>query len=218
MNSKGWKRVGLIVLVCAVAGALAGIAGSAAAPSSSKSSADAAAAAKARHFGLRMRAFKRFGPALAFGPGGEIGGPPVHAQVVVPNANGDGFDTVTMDSGKLKSIDGSNLTVTEGTDKATYDTPTIDVGSDAKVFRNHEKASLSDLKEGDFVHIVKGPKGTVVLAESPDFRAQEKKEMPRFFRHWRGGPPPGGPPPGGPPPGYPGDYPESGSSQGGSNS
>lgn len=214
MNSRSFKRVGLIILVCAVAGALAGIAGSAAAPSSSKPSAAAAATAKARHFKLRMRELKRFGPAFGIGPG-PVGGPPVHAQMVVPNANGDGFDTVTMDSGKLKSIDGSNLTVTEGTDKATYDTPTIDVGSDAHVFRNHAKAALSDLQAGDFVHIVKGPKGTLVWAESPDFRAQEKKDMPRFFeRHWRGGPPPGGPPPG-----YPGGaYPESGTSQGGSNS
>ena len=211
MNSQGWKRVGLIVLVCSVAGALAGIAGSAAAPSSKSS---ATAQAKARHFALRMRTrgMKRFGPALGFGPG-EVGGPPVHAQMVVPNANGDGFDTITMDSGKLKSIDGSKLIVTEGTDKATYDEPKIDVGSDAKVFRNHEKAALSDLKEGDFVHVVQGPKGTLVWAESPDFRAQEQKDGPRFFRHWKGGPPPG------PPPGYPGGaYPESGSSSSGSNS
>jgi hypothetical protein len=199
MKRPRFRRVGVVVLICALAGALAGIAGSAAAPSKSKSKADqkkAAAAQRGRFFGPKL------------GLRGAIGGPPVHSETVVPNANGDGFVTVTMDNGKLKSIDGSKLTVTEGTDKATYGEPTIDVGDNPTVIRNHAKAALGDLKVGDEVHIIKGPKQTVVIAEDAAFQAQDQKEHGRFFRH-RGrffmhpGGPPGawGPPPGAPAPG-----------------
>jgi hypothetical protein len=216
MNRQVLRRVGFVVAICAAAGALAGIAGSMAAPSkSSSSSSSVAKRAQLWRMRARMHA-RRFGRFGGLGPGPAMalgaGGPPVHAQAVVPNANGDGFDTITFDVGTLKSIDGTKLTLTEGTDKATYGTPTIDVGSDAKVFRNHEKASLSDLKEGDLVRIVQAPKGTLVWAEDPAFQKQERQNRP----HWG---PPGGPgfAPGAPAPGaYPGGYGSSGSS--GSNS
>jgi hypothetical protein len=186
MNSRGLKRVGLVVAVCALAGAIAGIAGSMAAPSKS-----ARSKARAAH-AMRMR-WAHGARHLGMGLGIEPGGPPVHAEAVVPNAAGDGFQTITTDAGKLKAIDGSKLTVTEGTDKATYAEPTIDVGSSPTVYRNHEKVSLSDLKEGDFVRIVQGPKGTLVWAEDPDFRAKEQSERD----HWGPHPGPGfGPPPG----------------------
>jgi hypothetical protein len=185
--------MGLLVVVCALAGALAGIAGSAAAPSKAKSAAASAAKSKSAGTAGKKRGMLglRHGP---LGPGRRgmaVWGPPVHGEMVVPNANGDGFDKVITDSGKLKSIDAGTLTVTEGTDKATFDEPTIDVGSDATVVRNHEKATLGDLKAGDFVHIVRGPKGNFVMAEDATFRAQERKDRGRFG-HFHG-PPPGGP-------------------------
>ena len=200
--------MGAIIAICALVGALAGIAGSAAAPS--KKSSKAKSAQKQRqHRGARM-GHRGFGP---MGRGMRMGGPPVHVEAVVPNAAGDGFDTVTEDNGKLKSVDGTKLTVTEGTDKKTYGEPTIDVGSDAKVFRNHEAAKLSDLQEGDFVHVIQSPKGNLVMAESADFRAQEQKDHGHFRREF--GPPPGGPPP----PGAPAPGSEQGSTDsGGSNS
>jgi hypothetical protein len=191
-------RIGVIVAICALAGALAGIAGSAAAPT--KKAATTKAAQKkgfARHFGMRHGG--GFGFGMRGGP--ASGGPPVHAETIVPNAKGDSFNTVTMDNGKLKSVAGTKVTLTEGTDKATYGTPTIDVGSDARVFRNHAKATLGDLKEGDFVHVLKGPQGTLVVAESADFRAQEQKDHQGFDGLGRFGPPPGAPPPGGAAPG-----------------
>ncbi|MFL5896664.1 MAG: hypothetical protein ACJ76Z_16315 [Thermoleophilaceae bacterium] len=199
MNRPRIRGIGIIVAICALAGALAGIAGSAAAPSKSKSK---SASAHPRAHVLRARHGGGFRMARG------VGGPPVHADAVVPNANGDGFDTVTMDNGRLKAIDNSKLTVTEGTDKKTYGEPTIDVGGNPTVVRNHEKAALSDLKEGDFVHIIQGPKGTFVMAEDAAFRAQEDKERGHFrggrFGPGRFGPGGDGPPPGGPPPGYPG--------------
>ena len=212
MKTPGLHRVGSIVVICAAAGALAGIAGSAAAPSTKSSKSSKSRQAQAlRH----ARRFERMrGP--GFGPGpfiGGPGGPAVHSEIVVPNASGNGFDTITSDAGKLKSVDGTKLTLTEGTDKATYGTPTIDVGSDAKVFRNHQKATLGDLKEGDDVRIIKSPRGTLVWAEDATFEAQEQKNRPHFG-HGGWGPPPGGG-------GYPGDKQngsDSPSPPGGSNS
>ena len=210
MKNRGINRILTIVGVCAVAGALAGIAGSAAAPSKSKSSAATAKAkakAKAQKRAAALRAGRHDG-GRGHRPGGRgfgfrmgLGGPPVHSESVVPNADGTGFDTVTMDSGNLESIDGTKLTIKEGTDKATYKTVEIDVGSDAKVVRNHEEAKLSDLKADDNVHVIQGPKGNFVMAESDDFRAQERKEHGDFRRGAAGPPPPPDAPPGPPPTG-----------------
>jgi hypothetical protein len=189
----------IVIAVCALVGALAGIAGSAAAPS--KSSKKSSADMQKRH--ALKRAF-RAGP--GFAPGFGFG--PVHAEAVVPNKDGTGFVTVTTDAGTLNSVDGTSVHIKEGTDKKVYkDDVAIDVGSDATVIRNHEKAKLSDLKAGDHVRVITGaPKGNIVIAEDDAFRAQEKKRFKRFergFRHHGFGP--GGPPPGAPAPGaYPG--------------
>jgi hypothetical protein len=203
------RRMTIVIAVCAFVGALAGIAGSAAAPSKSKSAQAQKKAAKKQAHALK-RAFRA-------GPGGPGMGGPVHATAVVPNADGTGFDTITEDGGTLNSVDGTTVHVKEATDKATYkDDVAIDVGSNAKVFRNHAAAKLSDLKAGDHVHvIVGGPKGNLVIAEDDAFLAQQKKDFEKGFRHHGFGP--GGPPPGGPG-GYPGDRDKSGPNENGSNS
>lgn len=208
MKGSGLRRMVLVVAVCALVGAVAGIAGSAAAPSKSKS---AKAAAKARMQARGFRGAFRHGPG-GFGPG-PMGGPAVHAQAIVPKADGSGFDTVTMDAGTLNSVDGTTVHLKEATTKATYkDDAAIDVGSNATVIRNHAKAALSDLKAGDHVRVIQGPNGNTVLAEDDAFLAQEQKEHQGFDHHGMG--------PGGPPPGVPGMYPGSqqGSSQSGNNS
>ena len=204
----------MIVAVCALAGALAGIAGSAAAPSKSKSQAQAAKKGKKAAAKKQARALRRgfrggFGP----GPGGPFG--PVHAEAVVPKPDGSGFDTITTDAGTLNGVDGTTVDIKEGTDKATYKDPVkIDVGSDAMVVRNHQKATLSDLKAGDHVRVIQGPKGNAVFAEDDAFIAQEQKEHQGWRHHGFG---PGGPPPPGGPGGYPGD-PQGGQNQNGSDS
>jgi hypothetical protein len=196
----------IVIAACAVVGAIAGIAGSAAAPSKSKPT---QAQKKAQAL---KRAF-RHGP--GFGPG--FFGGPVHATAVVPNQDGTGFDTITTDAGTLNSVDGTTVHIKEGTDKDVYkDDVAIDVGSDAKVIRNHADAKLSDLKEGDHVRVITGtPKGNIVIAEDDAWIAQEKKRWSeRGFGHHRFGP-------GGPPPGAPGDNQNgsnSGSPSGGTNS
>jgi hypothetical protein len=214
MKGPQLKRMTIVIAVCALVGALAGIAGSAAAPSKSKS------AAKAQKKAAKLRALKRAfrgGP----GPGPRFMGGPVHATAVVPNPDGTGFDTITTDAGTLNSVDGTTVHLKEGTDKKVYkDDVAVDVGTDAKVIRNHADAKLSDLKAGDHVRVITGaPKGNIVIAEDDAFIAKEKKDWREHgFRHHgfgRGfGPPPGGPPP----PGDPADPADpGGSNQNGSN-
>jgi hypothetical protein len=195
----------LVVAVCALVGALAGIAGSAAAPSSKKSNAHTQKKAAKK----QMRAFRR---GFRMGFGGPLGGP-VHSVAVVPQRDGSGFDTITVDGGTLLSVDGTTLHVKEAVGNNVYrDDASIDVGSDAKVIRNGADAKLSDLKAGDHVRVITGaPKGNIVLAADDTFIKQRRD---RFERHHGWGPRGG---PGGPPPGAPGDQ-QGGSNQNGSDS
>src|SRR4051812_14399561 len=123
-------------------------------------------------------------------------GPAVHAELVVPNKDGNGFITVTMDSGTVKSVNGDQVTITEGTDKATYKDATLTIPSDATVRRNFADAKLSDLKDGDHVHVSQSSEGTVVFAIDA---AHEDQRPGPGWGHGAGRPGPyGGPPPGGP--------------------
>jgi hypothetical protein len=210
MKGPQLKRMTIVIAVCAVVGAIAGIAGSAAAPSKSSKSAQAQKKAANKAARALRHAFRGGPPGPGFGFG------PVHATAVVPNQDGTDFLTITTDAGTLNSVDGTTVHLKEGTDKKVYkDDVAIDVGSDAKVIRNHADAKLSDLKEGDHVRVITGtPKGNIVIAEDDAWIAQEKKQFRgrRFFHHRFG---PGGPPPGAPG-GYPGD--NGGSNENGSNS
>jgi len=191
MNRRGLKRMTLVIAVCALVGAIAGIAGSAAAPSKSKSA--HAAKKNARAQARMMRHAFRRGMRPGFGPGPGFLFGPVHADAVVPKRDGSGFLTITTDAGTLNKVDGTTVHLKEGTDKATYkDDVGIDVGSDATVIRDHKKAALSDLKEGDHVRVIQGtPRGTLVMAEDDAFIKQKQSEH-------RGWGPPGPPPPGAP--------------------
>jgi hypothetical protein len=179
---------GGVAAVCATAGVIAGIAGTAAAPSKSGSS--TAPAGHPFRLGMRMRMHR-------------LGGPPVHGELVVPNRAGTGFDTVTIDNGKFKSLSGNQLTITEGTQKATYKTVTLTIPSNAVVRRNWSPAKLSDLRAGDEVHVLVGPRGTFVSARDAKHQFMGPEGAMRKFRGFRGFRGPGGGPPG-PPPGAPG--------------
>jgi hypothetical protein len=177
-------RGGLVVGACALVGAIGGIAGSAAAPSSTSQTQTA------------TDGHKGWGPGRGGRPGLAGGGPAVHAELVVPNKDGNGFITVTMDSGKVKSSSGDQLTITEGTDKATYKDATLTIPSTATVRRNFADAKLSDLKDGDQVHVSQSSEGTFVFAV--DGAHQGQRPGPGWG-HGAGRPGPyGGPPPGGP--------------------
>jgi hypothetical protein len=164
-------QLGVVIAVCALVGALAGIAGSAAAPSkSSKKSSSATATKRAlpRHAGFRG----------FHGPGG----PAVHAEAVVPNKAGTGFITVTSDAGKVKSINGNDVTIDESVGNVHYKDVTVTIPNDATIIRNHAKASLSDLKADDDIRVVASSEKTFVIAEDAAFQKQERQQLRKMFR------------------------------------
>jgi pectate lyase len=171
-------RLGAVIGVCALAGAAAGIAGSAAAPSNNAKKGNSS-----RHAG----------------PPRGFHGPAVHADEVVLNKARNGFITETEDNGKVKSVAGDQLTITEGIGNVTYKDVTLKIPSNATIVRNFAKAALGDLKAGDFVHVSQSSDGTFVLASD----ASHRPGRGHFGPH--GGPRddargPGRPGPPGPPP------------------
>jgi hypothetical protein len=215
MNRTRIKQTTAAIAACATVAAVVGIATGAAAPSKSNSNGGAAPGGPPE-FGYAVgpppgagpataSAVKGKGPRVMFRVGppggpGTFGGPPVHSEMVVPNKAGDGFITVTGDDGKVNSVSGSQLTITEGTEKATYKTVTLDVPSDATVVRDGEKAQLSDLQAGDQVHVSQSPDGSFVFATDSAF---QKKMQKQFRQHFKNLPKPPSGLPGGPPPGLP---------------
>lgn len=89
----------------------------------------------------------------------------VQGSLVV--ATKSGFVTVTFDRGFVQSVSGQQLTIREGTKKATYKTVTLSIPAGAKVRDNGRAASLSQLTQGQRVGVVQGPKRTVVVARTP---------------------------------------------------
>jgi hypothetical protein len=192
-------QIGIAVVVCALVGALAGIAGSAAAPSKSSTH---------KKSGTQPRMF-RFGTRGAPPHPGFMGagGPPVHAEAVVPNKNNTGFVTVTTDGGTVKSVSGNDITIDESVGSNHYKDATVTIPSGATVIRNHAKAAVSDIKAGDEIHVIASSEQTIVLAEDPAFEAKQRK----FFQQhgpWEHGTRRGGHPAFGPPPGPPSGAPQ----------
>jgi hypothetical protein len=174
-------RLGAVIGLCALVGAAAGIAGSAAAPSSTAK---------------KGNSTRRAGPPRGFH------GPPVHANAVVLNKAGNGFITLTEDSGKVQTVSGDQLTITEGVGNVTYKDVTLTIPSNATVMRNFAKSALGNVKAGDFVHVSQSSEGTFVLATDSSHRPSGRGHF--GLRGGRPGGPPGaergadGPPHGGP--------------------
>jgi hypothetical protein len=88
----------------------------------------------------------------------------VHADLVV--ATKAGFATVTFDRGFVQSVSGQQLTISEGTKKATYKTITLTIPATARVRDDGAKSTLGSLKSGQHVLVVQGPKRTFVIART----------------------------------------------------
>jgi hypothetical protein len=86
----------------------------------------------------------------------------VHADAVVPTKDGR-VVTVTIDRGIVQSVSGDQLTLKEGTRKATYKTVTLTIPSNAVVRVNRKAAKLSDVKSGQRAIVIQGPKHTRVV-------------------------------------------------------
>jgi hypothetical protein len=88
----------------------------------------------------------------------------VQGDVVV--ATKSGFATVTFNRGFVQTVNGQQLTIREGTKKATYKTVTLTIPSSATVRDNGQAASLSQLTQGQRVGVLQGPNRTWVIARN----------------------------------------------------
>jgi len=88
----------------------------------------------------------------------------VQGNLVV--ATKSGFATVTVDRGFVQSVSGQQLTIREGTKKATYKTVTLAIPSNAKVRDNRQPSKLSALTDGQRVAVVQAPQRTWVIART----------------------------------------------------
>jgi hypothetical protein len=145
---KYWK-LGAVGASCAVLGAGASViasAGAATQPSAAGTSSGGTAAQHARGgYGARRLAARA-----------------VHGDVVVPSKGG--FVTVTFDRGIVQSVSGQQLTLKEGTKKATYKTVTLTIPAGARIRDNRHTATLADVKAGQRVLVVQAPTRTYVVA------------------------------------------------------
>ena len=143
-------RLLLVAVSCAAAGAAASIIATAgAATANSTHAVRGARIARAR----RLR---------------RIAARTVHGTLVVRTRSG--FATVTFDRGRVDSVSGRRLTMTEGTPKATFKTVTLTIPANARVRDNRQKATLAQVKPGQRVIVVTAPKRAFVLAHAPGFR------------------------------------------------
>jgi len=89
----------------------------------------------------------------------------VSGDVVVRTKTG--FATVSFERGTVDSVSGQQLTINEGTAKASYKTVTLTIPVDARVRDDRQKATLSDVKAGQRVLVLTAPKQTFVIARTP---------------------------------------------------
>ena len=135
--------------VCAVAGAGASAIATAGAAGTPAATTSASTSSPAAH-PLARRALERRA---------------VQGSVVV--ATKSGFATVTFNRGFVQSVNGQQLTIREGTKKATYKTVTLTIPAGAKVRDDGQTASLSQLSQGQRVGVLQGPRQTWVTARTP---------------------------------------------------
>lgn len=89
----------------------------------------------------------------------------VRGDLVVPTRSG--FANVSFDRGFVRSVSGQQLTLAEGTRKATYKTISVTIPSSAVVRDNGQKASLGAVKPGQRAIVVWAPKRMFVIARDP---------------------------------------------------
>jgi hypothetical protein len=93
-----------------------------------------------------------------------VAGRAVHGDLVVWTRKG--FVTVTFDRGSVSNVSGQQLTISEGTAKATYKQVTLTIPVTARVRDNGQQTTLSQLKQGQRVIVVQAPNRTFVIAHT----------------------------------------------------
>jgi hypothetical protein len=139
----------LVAAACVAIGAAGSAIATAGAASSGTTTTSSSTAKAARARGAGARALERRA---------------VHADVVV--ATKSGFANVTVDRGFVQMVSGQQLTIREGTHKATYKSVTLTIPSSAKVRENRQASRLSALTPGQRVMVVQAPKRTWVIART----------------------------------------------------
>jgi hypothetical protein len=94
----------------------------------------------------------------------RLAGHAVQGTVVL--ATRHGFKTVSFDRGTVVSVSGRQLTLTEGRVRTAKRNVTVTIPSAARVRDNRQAASLSALKAGQRVIVIRLPKQTLVLAHA----------------------------------------------------
>jgi hypothetical protein len=94
----------------------------------------------------------------------KLAGHAVHGTVVL--AARHGFKTVSFDRGTVASVSGRQLTLTAGTARTAKRNLTVTIPSAARVRDNRQAASLSALKPGQRVIVIRAPKRTLVIAHT----------------------------------------------------
>jgi len=89
----------------------------------------------------------------------------VHGDLVVRTRSG--FTNVTFDRGFVQAVNGQQLTLSEGTKRATYKTVTVTIPASAVVRDNGQRASLLAVKAGQHVIVLQAPMRTFVIARTP---------------------------------------------------
>lgn len=90
----------------------------------------------------------------------------VHGQVVV--ATRRGFVTVSFDRGRVASVAGRQLTLTEGRPgTTTAKNVTLTIPTTARVRDDHQRTTLSALQPGQRVMVIRTPRRTLVIAHTP---------------------------------------------------
>ena len=145
MTRKYWK-LGALAMSCVAVGAGASLIANAGA-------ATRAAATGAKHAGVAKRGGR--GPR-------RLAERAVQGDVVV--AVKGKFVNVTFARGVVRSVSGQELTIAEGTEKATYRTVTLTIPTTARVRADHGKATLSELTAGQRVTVIEAPQRTWVIA------------------------------------------------------
>jgi hypothetical protein len=146
------SRVLLIAAICAALGAGASAIATAGASSGPAKSASVRGGGALGKRGLRRGALRMLARS-------------VHGTLVVPTRTG--FENVTFDRGSVQSVSGGQVTMAEGTKKATYKTITLTIPGTAVVRENGKKTALRDIKPGQRVIVVQAPKRTLVIVHDP---------------------------------------------------
>jgi hypothetical protein len=114
-------------------------------------------------------------------PEGRPGHPGLHrairGELVVPGQEDGTFETVKIDRGILKSVDGTTLVIEE----ADGTTVNVAANDETRINRDREEADLSDLVAGDHVGAFQKKEGEAFVAKG--IRAISAEKWEEFQEH-----------------------------------